>query len=750
PFFIEEILKSLIAAGEISYTDGAWGRKPLGELHIPRSIADAVQQRSQHLSEPARQLVVLAAAAGRRFDFAVLQQVTHHDEQQLLTLMKELLAAQLVVEASAEQFAFRHALTRQAIYAQLLVRERKALHRTIAETMESLYAGALEAHLADLAYHFSEAGVFEKALSYAQQAGEKAQRLYAPRAAIEQYTRAIDAASELQLAPLPALYHARGQAYETLGDFEHARHDYEQALEAAREAHDDVAEWQSLLDLGFLWAGRDYQHTGAYFRRAIERARALADPKLLAYSLNRLGNWYLNVEQPHEALRYHQEALATFQTLSDRRGKASTLDLLGMASLLGGDLLQSAVYYEQAIALLREMDERERLPSSLANLMLCGGIYQTETLVPAAVGFAESLKLGELALKIAGEIGQRSDEAYTLIHMAMFLGPRGEYARALKVAQRGLDIAEEIEHRQWMTAGHRVLGALYLDLLALSEAQLHLEQALALAQEIGSWFWTRNASALLASVCSGRGDLVQAEALLTAAPALDAPPQTQAHRLNWYVRAQLALAQEKPDHALAITEQLFSSAAHVAGEHRIPHLAHLRGKALAKLNRPAEAETALKTAQVGAVTQDLRPLLWRIAIDLGNLYHDQRRDEEAEQALATAQELIEELASPITDTALRAHFLQQATALLPRQEPFSPRRAAKRAFGGLTEREREVAALIAQGKASREIAEILVVNSRTIEKHIENILSKLGFTSRTQIAVWASEKGLGGKEQGQS
>jgi DNA-binding CsgD family transcriptional regulator len=746
PFFIEEILKSLIAAGEISYTDGDWDRKPPGELHIPRSIADAVQQRSDHLSASARHVLLLAAVAGRRFDFAVLQQMTHHDEQQLLTLMKELMSAQLVIEESAEQFAFRHALTRQAIYAELLVRERKALHRTVAETMESLYAGALEAHLADLAYHFSEAGVFEKALSYARQAGETAQHLYAPRAAIEQFTRALDAASYLALAPRAALYHARGQAYETLGEFEQARHDYEQALGAAYEAHDGVAECQSLLDLGALWAERDYQQTGAYFRRAIERARALADPKLLAHSLNRLGNWYLNVEQPHEALRYHQEALATFQTLSDRRGKASTLDLLGMASLLGGDLLQSAAYYEQAITLLRELDERERLPSSLANLMLCGGIYQTETLVPTTVGFAESLQQGELALKIAGEIGQRSDEAYTLIHMAMFLGLRGEYARALEVAQRGLDIAEDIEHRQWMTAGHRVLGALYLDVLALSEAQQHLEQALAFAQEIGSWFWTRNSSALLASVYIGRGDLAQAEALLTAAPALDAPPQTQAHRLIWYVRAQLALAQGKPDRVLAITEQLFASAAHVAGEQSIPHLAQLRGKALAMLNRPAEAETALQAAQAGAVMQDLRPLLWRIAIDLGNLYRAELRDEEAEHAFATARELIEDLAAPIPDPALRAHFLQQATALLPHQEPLSPRRAAKRAFGGLTEREREVAALIAQGKANREIAEILVVNTRTIEKHIENILSKLGFTSRAQIAVWASEKGLGQKE----
>jgi DNA-binding CsgD family transcriptional regulator len=300
-----------------------------------------------------------------------------------------------------------------------------------------------------------------------------------------------------------------------------------------------------------------------------------------------------------------------------------------------------------------------------------------------------------------------------------------------------------------MTAGHRVLGALYLDLLALSEAQQHLEQALALAQEIGSWFWTRNSSALLASVCIGLKDLAQAEALLTAAPPSDDPPQTQAQRLIWYARAQLALAQGEPDRTLAITKQLFSSAAHVAGTQSIPHLARLRGKALAMLNRPAEAETALQAAQAGAVKQDLRPLLWRITVDLGNLYRAERRDEEAEHTFATAQELIEDLAAPITDTALRAHFLQQATALLPHQEPLSPRRAAKRAFGGLTEREREVAALIAQGKASREIADILVVNSRTIEKHIENILSKLGFTSRAQIAVWASEKGLGQKEKGQ-
>jgi len=57
-------------------------------------------------------------------------------------------------------------------------------------------------------------------------------------------------------------------------------------------------------------------------------------------------------------------------------------------------------------------------------------------------------------------------------------------------------------------------------------------------------------------------------------------------------------------------------------------------------------------------------------------------------------------------------------------------------------REREVAALIAQGKINREIAEDLVVSERTVESHVSNIMFKLGVQSRRQIRAWAVEKGL--------
>src|SRR5437868_10468713 len=119
PFFIEELLKSLVTAGEIVYTNGRWEREsrkdgqgiPLPErLYLPRSVQLAVQQRLDHLSAEARDLLSLAAVAGRRFDFALLQQVTRRNEAELLRLVKELITAQLVVEEAEDVFVFRHAL----------------------------------------------------------------------------------------------------------------------------------------------------------------------------------------------------------------------------------------------------------------------------------------------------------------------------------------------------------------------------------------------------------------------------------------------------------------------------------------------------------------------------------------------------------------------------------------------------------------------------------------------------------------
>lgn len=110
-------------------------------------------------------------------------------------------------------------------------------------------------------------------------------------------------------------------------------------------------------------------------------------------------------------------------------------------------------------------------------------------------------------------------------------------------------------------------------------------------------------------------------------------------------------------------------------------------------------------------------------------------------AYAAARAVVAQLGATMQDEAFRQHLWRRAAALLP-AEPSPPRRSANAEFGGLTAREREVAMLIAQGKSNREIAAALVVSERTVTTHISNIFSKLGFTSRAQVAAWASQRSL--------
>ena len=150
----------------------------------------------------------------------------------------------------------------------------------------------------------------------------------------------------------------------------------------------------------------------------------------------------------------------------------------------------------------------------------------------------------------------------------------------------------------------------------------------------------------------------------------------------------------------------------------------------------------LLEARAVAEDQQTQSLTWQIHVALGRLYHNCLRRRDAAQAYAAARHVVEQLATTIPDARLAAAFLRHAMARMPRTAPSSPRRAAQQAVDGLTAREREVAILVAYGKSNREIAAALVLTERTTKAHVGNILSKLGFSSRTQIVAWAIEKGL--------
>lgn len=751
PFFLEEVLRSGLSSGGITFTEGEWVHLLPAAAHqiaIPRSVQDAVQQRARNLSKQAGQLLTLAAVAGRRFDVRVLQYLLHCTDEELLSLLKEVVAAQLVVEESADQFSFRHALTRQAIYAGLLARERRAVHLRLADATLQLFASgqALDVHLADLAYHCFQGEDWEKAQEYGQRAGEKALTLFAPRAAVEQLSWAIHSASQLS-EPLPAaLYRARGQAHELLGEFKRARADYEQALHLSQEAHDGQMEWQGLSDLGFLWASRDYSQAGQWFRRALDLAQALSDPRLHARSLNRLGNCLANTGQVEEAMHMHQLALRMFEDQHDPQGMAETLDLLGTASGIFGDTIAAARHYGQAIKLFRVAGDTRSLISALSSRawVSCPWMSTTYSALRTCDACVQD---GEEALRLA----RQGDLLVALVYAEFITGAvqafSGEFGIALEHGYEALRLAREIGHQQWLVGAFTCLGGTYVLMLEPTFALNVLGSALPLARELGSPFWVFQIAYSLAQAYLLTHDLSRAEAALA-----DVLPREQYAR-NVYERrvrstwGELALAQGHPEQALQIAEELLSTvpgAATVGGRQPTPWLLRLQGEALLALGHVNEAVQVLEEAKRGALSWQERSHLWHLHGLLARAYQQAQQEEQARREAIAARNAIASLAATIDSPALREQFTHAAhTTLWPREKFLSTRHIEAEQFGGLTRREREVAVLLAQGKSNREIGDLLVVHYRTVETHVSNILSKLGLTSRAQIALWAREKGLG-------
>jgi len=475
-------------------------------------------------------------------------------------------------------------------------------------------------------------------------------------------------------------------------------------------------------------------------------------------SLNRLGNWLVNTGQIAEGVHVHQQALQIFETQQDKEGMAETFDLLGIANAFAGETVTAVSQLGQAIELFRAAGDTGGLVSALSTRAGFSCPLMNTTYSPLRTR-DECVHDAEEALRLARQGDLQVALAYAEFNTGTVLASFGEFGTALEHGHEALRLARETGHQQWIVGASMNLGSTYVLMLEPGFALNALEAALPLAHDLGSAFWVSQITFLLAQANLLIHDPLRAEAALAAVLPREQRSRNLSERwvrMSW---GDLALAQGQPDQALQIAEELLSTVpgatptinrGATSGGQPIPWLLRLQGEALLALRHVNEAVQVLEEAKRGALERQDRSRLWHMHGLLARAYQQDRQEEQARRESIAARNTIAALAATIDEPALREQFTHTAhTTLWPREKLLSPRQLEAGQFGGLTEREREVAALIAQGKTSREIADLLVVTSRTVEKHIENILSKLGFTSRTQIAVWASEKGLGKKEQSQ-
>jgi DNA-binding CsgD family transcriptional regulator len=731
PFFVEELLSELVDSD--------------GREQVPATIRALVAHRTASLSPAAREIVALAALSGRRFGVDLLLSLTGQPEPALIATMKELVAANLLVEAAADQFAFRHALVAEAIGAQLLARERRRFHKRIAESLEHLPSDGYEVPIEDLAWHWFEAEAWPAAYQWALRAAERAKALQAPGAAVEHLSRAITASDHLRTVDQGPLYSARGAAYETLGALDLARADHERAIELARADSNTAAECRARLDLGFVWTALNYSRAGQEFHAALALARQTDDAPLLAHALNRVANWQVNTGHALEALPLHREALAVFEALDDRRGTAETLDLLALAAIHNGDTREGVAYYQRAAEIFGALGDKRGAASALAILSQLGGMAPLGVAHDPGYDLRATVAYAEQALALAGASGWRGGEAFALAGLAMALPHLGALDRALAAAASCLAIAEELEHQQWIAMAHLVTGGAYLGMLALPLAASEFRRCGELASAAGSAIFEAQARAALAWTQAILGDIPAAEATL--APAIDgAPVETSSTQLGqrwlWVARAHVAVARGDAATALRIVDALADTP--------VSLMRLLRADALAQHGRLVEAEACLRT-----MLRDARPggawlLALRTRVALAHVLRRQRRSAEAQALIGEAERDAAKLAQTIPDTpvaelegrSLRTNFLEHFSTLLPTQPPPTTLRLAKQQYAGLTARERQVAVLVARGRSNAEIAAALVIGERTAQTHVSNILRKLDCSTRAQVAAWAGARGL--------
>ena len=733
PFFITEMLRSLENAGALQNSSTGWRLGSLTDIGIPSLIWQVIERRLQDVSHSARRALQAAAVLGFEVRIEHWLSIIDLDEGKLAEVVQESLDAHLLEQSpQSGQLRFRHALVQDTLYSSVPLPWRQLQQRRVGE----LLAHSANADPTTVAEHFRRAGD-ARASIWSLRAARKARRLYAPGEIIEILSPVVSKPESLSAAEQMEALRLRGWAHETSGEFDAAHLDYLAELRIALDIGDRRAEWDALIRLAELWAGRDYDRAGEYIERSLTVAGEIDDLSLTAYSLNRLGNWRLNREDPERASQHHLRALEIFRELDDQSGIAATEDLLGMTCMLGGNPVDGARHYERAIDLQLSLDNRQGLVSSLANYSMRGATYQTDTMVADRTTLDECIADAGRALEIASQIAFRGGEIYAQVRLGSCLGSRGDYQEALEVIETSLIAAEEIGHRQWLSATCCVAGAVYLDMLESSTARVVLERGRAAAERSGTIHWIFSNSGILAMALLADGEIEDASNELQTTWAEDMPSRTMAQRQVWRSRIELELARHNDAAAVRMVDRVLAETPYASRERPAIRLSLLRGRALIGLNRPEEAVSWVRPARAVAREQGARPIQWRLHRELGVALTAVGDTAGADAEFAEARRLIEEIGSTISDPDWRSRFIARASQQLPRSEATTTFPESSR----LTRRQQEVANLISLGYSNRQIADELSISERTVESHITATLSTLALESRSQIVAWRLKHG---------
>jgi ATP/maltotriose-dependent transcriptional regulator MalT len=741
PLFVEELL----AAG----SDGR------GEL--PPTLRDALIVRVEALSEPAQELLRVVAA-GQRVGHEVLREVSGVEGRALREALRETVTHNLLVPDEDGRYAFRHALLREAVLDDLLPGERTELHLELAEALaerlgdDDCGAATLDA-AAEVAYHFTEAGDRPRAFVAALRAAGAAEAVHANGEAAALLERALELWPRLPDAAALASC------------------DHVDLLRRAAQNHD--------------LAG-DTNRMRALLREALDELDHEAEPLRAAVLLERLGRARWKLGKGAEAMEAYDQALALLPASGTSPERAQVLAAQGWALMLAGRP-ESVARSREAIAAARAAGVRAVEAHALNTL----GVVQ----------LASNDREGEVALRTSIAMAREDDliddlhRGYANLADALYVA--GHNAEGRDVGYEGLEALKGTGHFRWLSLTLSEIEY-HLGDWAAADALASQEAMMRTSGQTRVHFLLRRAQLLL-----GRGDVE--EALIPAEEAHDLTSRSLEPQWHEPVGAILAEAYSRRRRfddartaAASAIERLHGSSgvAHVAaagaaveadaaqqardlGRDDEARAAVARAEALARAAADAAATpegrarprpgvyAAVAAAQAERAAGRVDPAAWAAIAArweaLPEPYEAARaRWREAEgHAAAGDRAAAADAARAARDTArdLGARWLLDELDLLARRarlrlgpsdadpDPAAGPDAAQPPPEladelGLTAREREVLALLAEGRTNREIGETLFMAEKTASVHVSRILAKLDVRSRTEAAAVAHRLGL--------
>ena len=415
PFFLEESVRTLAETGILVGERGAYRlAQALPTIQVPATVQAVLAARIDRLPPEEKTLLQTAAAIGTEVPVPLLQAIAELPEAVLHRGLAHLQAAEFLYETRLfpEQVCtFKHALTHEVAYGSLLHERRRVLHARIAETLEKMVGDRVAEQVERLAHHALRGEVWDKALAYCRQAGEKAMARSAYREAVEYFEQALSA-----LPHLPEQRDTREQAI-----------DLRLALRSALRPSGD--------------SGRIL----AYLREAESLAEALDDPRRLAQVSVFLSRPFLHsVGAYDQAIAAAQRALALATASGEVVLHAQANQCLGTAYHAQGDYRRAIDCFRQTVASLDGARRRERfgqvIPARRA--LPCPAC-----LVPCRVGHVRRGPglFGEEGLRIAEAVAHPASLMFASWGIGLLALRQGDLPRALPLLERAVGICQDAD-----------------------------------------------------------------------------------------------------------------------------------------------------------------------------------------------------------------------------------------------------------------------------------------------------------------